>query len=128
GVSPRTRAGRVRPTDSSNSIAPGNSPTAYAHLIHQPHSRWQEQVADDLRTPTLAAPPRRSAGDGAAGPEGRSVMKLGLHINRFRWDGGPERLGPTLAAMAHAAEAAGFDTIAVADHVWQHPILGGTEG
>nr|PZN67538.1 MAG: LLM class F420-dependent oxidoreductase [Sphaerobacter thermophilus] len=55
-------------------------------------------------------------------------MKLGLHINRFRWDGGPERLGPTLAAMAHAAEAAGFDTIAVADHVWEHPILGGTEG
>src|SRR5690606_19390490 len=30
--------------------------------------------------------------------------------------------------MAHAAKAAGFDTIAVADHVWQHPILGGTEG
>ncbi|MDI3340259.1 MAG: TIGR03560 family F420-dependent LLM class oxidoreductase [Sphaerobacter sp.] len=41
---------------------------------------------------------------------------------------GPERLGATLAAMAQAAEAAGFDAIAVADHVWQHPILGGAEG
>ncbi|MBX5446542.1 LLM class F420-dependent oxidoreductase [Sphaerobacter sp.] len=55
-------------------------------------------------------------------------MKLGLHINRFQWEAGPERFGPTLAAMAQAAEDAGFDTIAVADHVWQHPILGGTEG
>ena len=51
-------------------------------------------------------------------------MKLGLQLNSFDWDGGPERFGTNLANIAHAAEEAGFDRIAVADHVWQHPIVG----
>jgi F420-dependent oxidoreductase-like protein len=34
-------------------------------------------------------------------------------------------LGPTLAEIVVSAEAAGFDTIDVADHVWQHPMMGG---
>lgn len=54
-------------------------------------------------------------------------MKLGLQLNSFDWKGGPERFGTTLANIAHAAEEASFDRIAVADHVWQHPIVGGPE-
>jgi F420-dependent oxidoreductase-like protein len=54
-------------------------------------------------------------------------MKLGLQLNSFDWDGGPERFGRTLADIARSAEEAGFDCIAVADHVWQHPIMGGPE-
>ena len=54
-------------------------------------------------------------------------MKLGLQINSFDWTGGPERFGATLTEIAAAAEDAGFDRIAVADHVWQHPIMGGPE-
>ena len=54
-------------------------------------------------------------------------MKLGLQINSFDWQGGSARLGLTLAEIARAAEAAGFDRIAAADHVWQHPIMGGPE-
>jgi alkanesulfonate monooxygenase SsuD/methylene tetrahydromethanopterin reductase-like flavin-dependent oxidoreductase (luciferase family) len=54
-------------------------------------------------------------------------MKLGLHIASTDWEGGPGRLGATLAEVAEAAEAAGFDTIGVADHLWLHPIMGGTE-
>jgi hypothetical protein len=42
-------------------------------------------------------------------------MKLGLHIASTDWEGGPGRLGARLAAVAEAAEAAGFDTIDVAD-------------
>jgi F420-dependent oxidoreductase-like protein len=54
-------------------------------------------------------------------------MKLGLHIAMTNWAGGADRLGPTLLEAVEAAEAAGFDAISVADHVWLHPIVGGPE-
>jgi F420-dependent oxidoreductase-like protein len=54
-------------------------------------------------------------------------MKLGLQLNSFDWGGGPERLAGTLTEIAGTAEQAGFDRIFVADHVWQHPIMGGPE-
>lgn len=52
-------------------------------------------------------------------------MKLGLQLNSFDWTGGPERFAATLAKIAKTAEEAGFDRIGVADHLWQHPIMGG---
>ena len=52
-------------------------------------------------------------------------MKLALHLAATKWDGGAGRLGPKLAEIAAAAEEAGFDAISIADHVWQHPIMGG---
>lgn len=54
-------------------------------------------------------------------------MKLGLHIAATEWQGGPSRLGATLAEVVQTAEAAGFDLIDAADHLWQHPIMGGPE-
>jgi len=54
-------------------------------------------------------------------------MKLGLQLNSFDWVGGPKTFAPVLAEIARTAEHAGFDRIAVADHVWQHPIMGGPE-
>ncbi len=52
-------------------------------------------------------------------------MKLGLHIPETSWQGGPPRLRANLRDIVGAAEAAGFDAIAVADHLWLHPIMGG---
>jgi F420-dependent oxidoreductase-like protein len=52
-------------------------------------------------------------------------MKLALSIVDTNWLAGPTRLGPLLGEIVEAAEAAGFDTITVADHVWSHPIMGG---
>jgi F420-dependent oxidoreductase-like protein len=52
-------------------------------------------------------------------------MKLGLHMPVMDWQGGPARMGATLAEVVETAEDAGFDLIAVADHLWQHPIMGG---
>jgi F420-dependent oxidoreductase-like protein len=52
-------------------------------------------------------------------------VKLGVQLNSFDWTGGPERFATTLAEIARTAEEAGFDRIGVADHVWQHPIMGG---
>jgi alkanesulfonate monooxygenase SsuD/methylene tetrahydromethanopterin reductase-like flavin-dependent oxidoreductase (luciferase family) len=43
-------------------------------------------------------------------------MKLILHLNQFSWGVEPDRYGPTLIAIAEAAEAAGFSAIGVADH------------
>jgi F420-dependent oxidoreductase-like protein len=54
-------------------------------------------------------------------------MKLGLQLNSFDWAGGPDRFGETLVDIGWAAEEAGFDRIGVADHLWQHPIMGGPE-
>jgi alkanesulfonate monooxygenase SsuD/methylene tetrahydromethanopterin reductase-like flavin-dependent oxidoreductase (luciferase family) len=52
-------------------------------------------------------------------------VKLGLHIPETTWRGGARELRSTLTDVVQAGEAAGFDTIAVADHVWLHPIMGG---
>jgi F420-dependent oxidoreductase-like protein len=46
-------------------------------------------------------------------------MRLGLHISDFTWPGGPPGLAGDLAAIARAADDAGFDRISVMDHVWQ---------
>jgi F420-dependent oxidoreductase-like protein len=54
-------------------------------------------------------------------------VKLGLQLNSFDWNGGLERFGSNLIDIARTAEAVGFDRIAVTDHVWQHPIMGGPE-
>ncbi len=54
-------------------------------------------------------------------------MKLGLQLNSFDWNGGPKHFGANLAEIGRVAEEAGFDRIGVADHLWQHPIMGGPE-
>jgi F420-dependent oxidoreductase-like protein len=46
-------------------------------------------------------------------------VKLGLHIPRLTYPGGPPTLGQDLARIVAAAEAAGVDRISVMDHVWQ---------
>jgi F420-dependent oxidoreductase-like protein len=46
-------------------------------------------------------------------------MKLGLQIPNFTWPGGPAVIGNTLANIARAAEAAGFDSLWVMDHFFQ---------
>ncbi len=55
-------------------------------------------------------------------------MKLALHIPQINWRGGPGAFGSLLGEVVEAAEAAGFDAISVADHLWLHPIIGGPEG
>jgi F420-dependent oxidoreductase-like protein len=54
-------------------------------------------------------------------------MNLGVQIADFAWAGGPPAMAETLAAIARAAEDAGFDVIGVADHLWQVPHMGGPE-
>ena len=54
-------------------------------------------------------------------------MKLGLQPNGLDRTGGPEQFAGILAEITRAAEEAGFDRIGVADHLWQHPIMGGPE-
>lgn len=54
-------------------------------------------------------------------------MKLIVHVSDYGWPVPPHRLAGLLADVGGLAEAAGFDGIAVADHLWQHPIMGGPE-
>src|SRR5260370_30028559 len=56
-------------------------------------------------------------------------MKLALQLNNYIWDGGPGNLGATLTQIAQTAEACGFTSIAVADHLWAvPPWMGPVEG
>jgi F420-dependent oxidoreductase-like protein len=52
-------------------------------------------------------------------------MQIGVQIPEFNnGDGGPARLGADLAAVARAADDAGFSHIAVMDHFFQIPVIG----
>ena len=51
-------------------------------------------------------------------------MKLGLQVPDFTWPGGPAALGADLAAVAQAADGAGFEFIGVMDHFWQIRSIG----
>jgi F420-dependent oxidoreductase-like protein len=54
-------------------------------------------------------------------------MKLGLQVPSFTWPGGIERIGPTLARIGQAAEAAGFSSLWVMDHFYQIEMIGKPE-
>jgi F420-dependent oxidoreductase-like protein len=55
------------------------------------------------------------------------VIKLGLQIPNFSYGTGVAELFPTVIAQAQEAEAAGFDSVFVLDHFYQHPSLGAPE-
>src|SRR6266508_4417158 len=56
-------------------------------------------------------------------------MKLALQLNNYIWEGGPGKLGATLAKIAQTADESGFSCIAVADHLWAvPPWMGPVEG
>lgn len=50
-------------------------------------------------------------------------MRLGVHLVNFALPGGPESLGPTLAAVGRAAEEAGVDNLSLMDHYFQLEFL-----
>jgi F420-dependent oxidoreductase-like protein len=54
-------------------------------------------------------------------------MKIGLQIPDFTWPGGPSQLGSDLAQVARTADQAGFNRIAVMDHVFQIGVVGPAE-
>ena len=55
----------------------------------------------------------------ATSEAGGSEMKIGLQIPDFTWPGGPATLGADLGRVARTADDAGFDAVAVMDHVFQ---------
>jgi F420-dependent oxidoreductase-like protein len=55
------------------------------------------------------------------------AIKLGLQIPNFSYGTGVEELFPTVIAQAQEAEAAGFDSVFVMDHLYQLPGLGAPE-
>lgn len=51
-------------------------------------------------------------------------MRLGVHLVRFDFAGGPSTIGATVAAFGRAAEEAGVANLSVMDHYLQLPMLG----
>jgi alkanesulfonate monooxygenase len=54
-------------------------------------------------------------------------VKLGIHVPRLTYPGGPATLADDLARIGTAAEAAGFDRLSLMDHVWQIGVVGPPE-
>ena len=54
-------------------------------------------------------------------------MKLVVHLSDFGWPVETAEIPTLLRDVAGLSEAGGFDGIAVADHLWSHPIMGGPE-
>lgn len=54
-------------------------------------------------------------------------MRIGLQIPNFTWPGEPATIGPTLANIARAADAAGFASLWVMDHFFQIPFSGAVD-
>jgi F420-dependent oxidoreductase-like protein len=52
-------------------------------------------------------------------------MKLGLGLSNFSWPVPASELGPTIVALARQADAAGFDSLWVMDHLFQISLSGG---
>ncbi|MGH3643996.1 MAG: LLM class F420-dependent oxidoreductase [Mycobacterium sp.] len=55
------------------------------------------------------------------------TIRLGLQIPSFSYGTGVEQLFPTVLRQAREAEAAGFDSLFVMDHLYQLPQLGAPE-
>lgn len=54
-------------------------------------------------------------------------MRLGLQVGSFTWPGGAPAIAPTLGAIATTAEAVGFDSLWVMDHLFQIRVYGEPE-
>jgi F420-dependent oxidoreductase-like protein len=54
-------------------------------------------------------------------------MQLGLQIPRWHWKGGATEIAPTLARIGHAADAAGYASVWVMDHLFQIRSIGNVE-
>jgi F420-dependent oxidoreductase-like protein len=54
-------------------------------------------------------------------------VKLVLHLSHYNWPAHPRGLRGMLADIAALADAGGFGGLATADHLWQHPMVGGPE-
>src|SRR5437879_1782664 len=66
--------------------------------------------------------PRRGGGSlrGEHGGRGRiSGMRIGLQVPSFAWPGGNTTLGGDLSSVARTADDAGFEFLAVMDHLFQ---------
>lgn len=51
-------------------------------------------------------------------------MRLGVHLVRFDFPGGPVAIAPTLVEVARAADDSGIDTLSLMDHYFQLEFLG----
>ena len=54
-------------------------------------------------------------------------MKVGVHLVNFTFPDGPPSIGPTMAAVARAAEDAGVDNLSLMDHYLQLEMMGAAD-
>ncbi|HET7194555.1 MAG TPA: LLM class F420-dependent oxidoreductase [Nocardioides sp.] len=55
-------------------------------------------------------------------------MRIGVHLVKFDFDGGPGAIGPTVAGFGAAAEEAGLDNLSLMDHYLQLEFMGPPDG
>jgi F420-dependent oxidoreductase-like protein len=114
----------LAPEPPQGQLAPDESPAAAAVLVPANMIRERRQEPANENEAKEHEPAERQA----PGPERQATrpatLRFGLQIPRFAGLGGPAAIGPALAAIAGAAERAGFESIWVMDHFRQIPLMG----
>jgi F420-dependent oxidoreductase-like protein len=104
-----------------------------ADALRQQWARWKEtQGALDAEgfdfvlrpDPVRLVPEHIPSAPAEPGAVERSGLRFGLHVSAFPWTGSPDAIASGLRSVAVAAEAAGFDSLWVMDHVRQIPQVG----
>ncbi len=96
----------------ANSTRKKSSPRSYDEAARRAAVAGQRRA----RRPGAQHEPRQQR-EGAG-------MRLGVHLVNFTLPGGPESIGPTLAAAGRAAEEAGLDNLSVMDHYLNLDMMG----
>ena len=114
GVEPATGRGRCRSRSSTTSC--GSSGRRADELAGEGFAevRRRRAGAERRRCPSPPWPP----------PAARPAARFGLSVSRFDWPGGGAAMRDHLRQVAGDAEAAGFESIWLMDHVRQIPQVG----
>lgn len=84
---------------------------------------WDEVIAPEASS-TAPVKDLDTAKQQADAPPQNPHLRFGLHVSNFEWIDDKATAGPKLAELAARAEAAGFDSIWLMDHLIQIPQLG----
>jgi F420-dependent oxidoreductase-like protein len=105
---------------------PSKVVTAQLGEVEGVAERLEGFVAVHEPEPVTLVPPGLVSALDAAGRQREDpvALEFGLQVSRFDWPGHPATTAETLAALARAAEVAGFTSLWVMDHFLQIPQIG----
>jgi F420-dependent oxidoreductase-like protein len=114
---------RLRPDAVPTSVLTGQF-RRFAELLPGLGADGFDAVHDAAPAVVVPAPFVGSDEAAAAQATDPVPLRFGLHLSSYTWPGSDAGIGPRLGAVAAEAEAAGFSSVWVMDHLMQIPQVG----